>query len=287
MSPDPDPRFDPDDLSRALAREADAAGGRPVDLDAVLRGSRARRHRRRRAVIGVTASVSGLLVVGALAFGVASLGDVSTTAGSSAESASAPAESASESASVPADGGEAQGQAPEFVAPQDGDQFGTDGLVVSPDALNRCGEPVARATETSTSPLTATVLEPTDPVAPGAQGVVRVRVANTGTTVVEGSVRAAPSITVSDAGTTVWHPALSIGDALVPVRLAPGEHVDLDGRFTAASCTSADEQDGTIAASLPPLAPGSYDLSAVVPFVASTGDEAILVVSPTAPLTVR
>ncbi|SFR87076.1 hypothetical protein SAMN05428970_3389 [Agromyces sp. CF514] len=280
MSPDPDSPLGPEDISRALAREADAGAGRPVDLDAVLRASRAQRHRRRRAVVGVTASVAGLLVVGALAFGVGSLGGgVSTTAGSSADSAESASEPASEDAGT--------GHGPAFVAPQDGEQFGTDGLVVGPDALNRCGGPVAPATRASDGPLTAAVLTPIDPVAPGEQGVVRVRVSNTGTAVVEGSVREEPSITVSDAGTTVWHPAASIGDGVVPVQLAPGEHVDLQGGFAAASCTAADEQDGTIAAALPPLAPGAYELSAVVSFIASAGDDATFVVSPTVPLTVR
>jgi len=280
-SPDPADAPDPGGLSEALAHEADAATPRPVDLDAVLRGSRARRRHRRRAVVGVTASVAGVLVVGALAFGVGSLGPRSaTTAGSSAADGPVASESQAEQ-----DGDAAAGQS-EAVAPQDGAQFGDDALVVGPDAVNRCGALIATATDAADGPLTATLVSPVGPVAPGADGVVRVRVVNEGSTVVEGSLRSSPSITVSDAGTTVWHPSLAVDDGLVPVRLAPGEDVELEGRFTADSCSAADEQDGAIAADLPPLPDGAYALSAVVAFVGSTGANPVLVVSPTVPVTV-
>ncbi|MET4159646.1 hypothetical protein [Agromyces sp. PvR057] len=292
-SPDPaepiDPRVPPDaavpsdarSLAEALADEADAAdaaGRRPVDLEAVLRGSRALRRRRRRAVVGVTASVAGLLVVGALALGVGSLGErTATTAGSTA--ADGPAESEAELGDDAASGQQ------EAVAPQDGAQFGDDALVVGPDAVNRCGERIASATDAADGPLTAAIVAPTGPVASGSDAVVRVRIVNEGPTVVEGSLRSAPSVTVSDDGTTVWHPA-ALDAGLVPVRLAPGGQLELEGAFTAEACTAADEQDGALAADLPALSPGAYELSAAIGFVGATGSSPVLIVSPTVPVTI-
>ncbi|ANJ27597.1 hypothetical protein [Agromyces aureus] len=276
-SPDPSSR-DPLGLSEALARDADAAAGRPVDLDAVLRGSRDRRRQRRRTLVTATASVAGLLVVGALAFGVGSMTpNLATTAGSSAEDAPV---------SESADGLDGSSAGPEAVAPRDGEQFGDDLLVVGADSLNRCGAPIAPATDAAAAPVSIVLVAPAGPVAPGAEGVVRVRLVNEGTTTVEGSVRPAPAVTVSDAGTTVWHPSLAVGEPSVPVRLAPGEQLELEARFAAASCTAADERAGAVMADLPPLDPGAYELSAVVPFVAAPGSTPVLIVSPTVPVTV-
>ncbi|KQM84050.1 hypothetical protein [Agromyces sp. Leaf222] len=282
-SPDPAERPDPAGLAHALAHEADAASPRRVDLDAVLRGSRERRRHRRRAVVGATASVAGVLVVGALAFGVGSMVPRAATTADSSAADSSTADGAAES---PAElGGDAASGGSEAVAPQDGAQFGDDALVVGPDALNRCGETIAAASDAADGPLTAVLVSPPGPVSPGAEGVVRVRVVNEGPTVVEASLRMVPSITVSEAGRTVWHPSFALDAPLVPVRLAPGEQVELEGRFTAASCTAADEEDGAIAVDLPPLSPGAYELSAVV-LVEPTGAGPVLVVSPTAPVTI-
>lgn len=278
---------EPDDLAQALARDADAATQHPIDLDAVLRGSRARRRTRRRAVVGATASAAGVLVVGALAFGVGGLGaNQATTAGSS--SADAPADPSGSPAGRGDDASEESGSdaGAGAVAPQDGAQFGDDALVASPDAVNRCGAPIAQPTDAATAPLTVEVVAPAGAVAPGAEGVALVRLANEGSTTVDGFVRPAPSITVSDAGTTVWIPSLSLADDLVRVRLAPGEQTQLEARFTAASCTASGERDGAIAADPPPLPAGAYELSAVVAFSESPEAEAVLVVSATAPLAV-
>ncbi|MGI9823226.1 hypothetical protein [Agromyces sp. Marseille-Q5079] len=272
---------DPLDLSEALARDADAAPARPVDLDAVLRASRARRRTRRRALVGATASVAGLLAVGGLVLGLGALGP--RLASSSSDSQVA-AESSSEEASSDASdaGGDASGSTP--VAPQDGDQFPDDLRVGVAETLNVCGAPIAAATDGAATGLVATVEHPAQAVPSGSEATVAVLVTNTGAEVVEG-VLGTPAITVSEAGSTVWHPLPSSATESVAVRLGPGESITLSGRYTAGSC--ADGGDASLDSSAPaPLSPGTYGLSAAISFADEPGVLGDLIVSPAASVTV-
>jgi hypothetical protein len=277
---------DPRDLADALAHEADAESARPVDLDAVLRGSRARRRARRRAIVGATASIAGLLAVGGLVFAVGSMGPRS--ASSTADGTVAVESGSSDAAESPssAEGGADAGGAP--VAPQDEAQFGEDLRLIAPQTLNACGAPLAPATDASTMPLTAAVEPTTRSVPSGSESTVEVLVTNEGATAVEG-VLSAPAITVSEAGTTVWHPRLGdepAGSDPVTVSLAPGESVALTGAFTAASCAVGGEESlGT--SELEPLAAGSYGLSAAIAFTPSAGTPGGIIVSPAASVPVE
>ena len=270
------------DLSEALSREADAASARPVDLDAVLRESRSRRRSRRRAVVGATASIAGLLAVGGLVLGLGATG--SRTVSSTADGPVAEEAATAESAEGGSDEGAGDASESGQVAPQDGAQFDEDLRIMAAETLNTCGAPITPAADATDQSLAAVVEPPARPVPAGSASTVAVRVTNTGARPVEGTL-GTPAITVSDEGTTVWHPLLGSAAEPVAVRLAPGESVALDARFTAGSCAAGGEQAlGTPA--LEPLAPGAYGLSAAIAFTPSDGALGSLIVSPAAPVRV-
>lgn len=258
---------DPNELGNTLKRAADAAKPASIDVDEVLRRSRARRRARRTAVISATGGVAAVLVVGGLVLGLQRIGGPTT--------ADAPVtlESA-ESADVAPDA--AAGGATEAA---------TDPRLMAPEDVNQCGTAVAPPTDAATNPLIVSVDAPTAPVRPGTTGPVTVTVTNSGTDTATGAIHIDAPLTVAESGITVWSdgPVLDVG--ALTIDLAPGASATLPGAFETRSCDPAGEGDTAPSAPAPPLEPGEYGLSAIVTFTAPDGTISYLI-SPLAPFTV-
>jgi len=258
---------DPNGLGDTLKRAADAATPRQVDVDAVLRASRARRRTRRTAVVGgIGAAAAVLLIGGGVMAGLQGLGGQTAadapTSFQSAESGDASRDAAEDGAAD-----EAAGQA-----------------LVAPELVNRCGAPVTAPTDAATSPLAVAVDAPTAPVQPGTSILVGMTVTNTGTTVVSGTIDAAP-LTVADAGITVWHSGPGDEFPPRPISLSPGESTTLEGAFQTRFCDEDDELGGILRPDLPGLEPGDYGVGVVLSFTGPDGAITYLV-SPLAPISV-
>lgn len=255
---------DPNTIGDTLKRAADAATPSSIDVDEVLRRSRARRRARRTAVLSTTGAVAAVLAVGGLVLGLQRVGGPTT--------ADAPAMEAAESADVATDSaaGGADDAGQRLMAPED---------------VNRCGVAVAEATDAAASPLTVSVDAPAAPVRPGTSGPVTVTVTNSGTDSVTGAIHIDAPLTVAESGITVWNdgPVLDVG--VLTIELAPGESATLPGAFETRSCAPAVEGDTAPSALAPPLEPGDYGLSAIVTFTASDGAISYLI-SPLASFTV-
>jgi hypothetical protein len=256
---------DPNRLGETLKRAADAATPRPVDVDAVLRASSARRRARRTALVGgVGAVAAALLIGGGVMAGLQGLGGPTA----------AEAPTAFESAELSTDAVE-----------EGGDAGAADDLrFMAPEQVNRCGAPVAAPTDAAASPLSVTVEVPATLVRPGTTNPVTVTVTNTGTDVVSGSLGEFAPITVAESGITVWHSGPGEG-SLRQVSLAPGESTVLEGSFETRFCAEADDLGGSLRAGLPGLEPGGYGVSAIVSFTSPDGVLTSLI-SPLAPLSV-
>src|SRR5688500_8902867 len=152
---------DPNRLGETLKRSADAATPRPIDLDAVVRASRARRRNRRSAIVGGVGAAAAVLVIGGgVMAGLQGFG-VPTTA---------EAPTAFESTEV----------SPE-AAEEAGDAGAADDLrFMAPEQVNRCGAPVAAPADAATSPLIVTVELPATAAQPSTTNAATVRVTNAG-----------------------------------------------------------------------------------------------------------
>lgn len=255
---------DPNTIGDTLKRAADATTPTSIDIDEVLRRSRARRRARRTAVLSTTGAVAAVLVVGGLMLGLQRIGGPTT--------ADAPVMESAESADAATDA--AAGEAPDDESRR----------LMAPEDVNRCGVPVAEATDVATSPLTVDVDAPAAPVRPGTSGPATVTVTNSGTDVVTGTIHIDAPLTVAESGVTVWNhgPVLDVG--VLTIDLAPGESATVPGAFETRSCDPAPE-GRTAPALAPPLEPGDYGLSAIVTFTAPDGAISYLI-SPLAPFAV-
>jgi hypothetical protein len=255
---------DPNTIGDTLKRAADAATPTSIDIDDVLRRSRARRRARRTAVLSATGAVAAVLAVGGLVLGLQRVGGPTT--------ADAPVMEAAESAGVATEG--AEGGADDASL-----------RLVAPHEVNQCGAAVAEATDAATSALTVSIDAPAAPVRPGTNGPATVTVTNSGTDVVTGTLHIDAPLTVAESGITVWSsgPVPDVG--LLPIDLAPGESATLSRSFETRSCDPAAEGDTAPPALAPPLDPGDYGLSAIVTFTAPDGAISYLI-SPIAPFTV-
>jgi len=255
---------DPDTIGDTLKRAADAATPTSIDVEEVLRRSRARRRARRTAALSATGAVAAVLAVGGLVIGLQRIGGPTT--------ADTPAMQAAEStgASESAEGGAAADATQRLMAPEE---------------VNRCGAEVAEATDAATNPLTVTVDAPTNAARPGTSAPATVTVTNSGAETVTGTIHIDAPLTVAESGITVWHhgPVPDIG--ILTIELAPGESATLPGAFETRTCDVAAQDPPVPPALAPPLEPGDYELSAIVTFTASDGTITYLI-SPLAPFTV-
>jgi hypothetical protein len=255
---------DPNTIGDTLKGAADAATPTSIDIDEVLRRSRARRRTRRTAVLSTTGAVAAVLAVGGLVLGLQRGGGPTT--------ADAPAMQAAETADATSEAAE-------------GGAVDATQRLVAPHEVNQCGAEVAEATDAATSPLTVSVDAPASPVRPGTNGPATVIVTNSGTDVVTGTLHIDAPLTVAESGITVSNggPVPDVGP--LPIDLAPGESATLPRSFETRSCDPAVDGDAAPPALAPPLEPGNYGLSSIVTFTAPDGAISYLI-SPLAPFTV-
>ena len=135
------------------------------------------------------------------------------------------------------------------------------------DKINLCTATLAEVSPSQyglqldvTAPMTAPAGP--DPVP------VTVRLTNTSDREVIGTTPVNPAITLSQNGVVLWHTNGPVDFALTAVDLQPGASVDYQASMTPVQCSVDDDLAESFRADLPPLAPGQYQLSALMDFTA-------------------
>jgi hypothetical protein len=241
---------------RDLLRGPEPEGSTTIDLDSVLRRTRARRRPR---------------VVAASTLGAFALAGVLTPV----VLFSLP--SAQPSTLISAE--DADGSP---VAPESGDTAFT--ALPAAATLNACAAPVADIPSggglvLEIAPLSAGAGEERIPVA--------VTLRNDGTDRVVGVTGNAPVVTLAGEGIVLWHSHRASDLVGVTVDLDPGESMSYSAEFDAVTCGPQDDADG-FREDLPPVAPGSYALTAALDFYPDDGTgAAVLVTGPPAAVELR
>ena len=233
-----------DDLGRAL--RADAAENAPraadIDVNAVVRASRARRQPRQWAL-------GAMVVVAAVGIGGASIAAVTPPPGLIAATEAADEESGDDLFSLESDGG---------ALP--------DARVTEYDCL----QPLADADETP-APLRLEVrFAPTTVIVDGAI-TGDVRLLNVGSSTVSVSADMSPFVTLSQNGLVLWRTPV-IASAAVNRELAPGDSIDFAVQLAAVVCDPSAPGWPLDSSGLQIIAPGEYDLSATIGV--AVGDDA-------------
>ena len=133
------------------------------------------------------------------------------------------------------------------------------------DKINFCGAPLTEVAGSQYG-LQLDVVSPGDVPAGTAPVAVTVRLTNTSDGLVVGTTSSLPAITVSQDGVVAWHTNGVIDTSYVQLTLAPGDSVDYTTTFTPVACDAVDDEGEAFRAGLPPLEPGSYELSALLDF---------------------
>ena len=244
-----------------------------IDLDAVLRRSRARR-RPRVAAVAIVSSLAALAVVVPVSISVASQQTGTFSAGSAA---SAP-DSAGDSATAP-------------EALQGGSASGSGGIKRAPaEKINLCTGALA-APAPAEDGLVLTV-QPVDAAADARDIPVTVTLTNTGAQQVTGSLSPFPTLTLSRAGIVLWHSNGAVPSLAQEIDLAPGASTGFSTTLEPVVCGVQDDAQPSFRAGLPAAGPGDYRVSAALDFSPTAADgggggDAVLVTGPTSPVTLR
>ena len=244
-----------------------------IDLDAVLRRSRARRRPR---VVAV-AIVSSLAVVGIVVPVSISVASGQTGTFSAGSAATAPDLSAGQDPDSATDGNAAGGS-------------GGDIKRAPAEKLNLCTGSLA-APAPAEDGLVLTV-QPVDAAADARDIPVTVTLTNTGTQQVTGSLSPFPTLTLSRGGIVLWHSNGAVPLLAQEIDLAPGASTSFATTFEPLVCGVADDERPSFRTDLPQAGPGSYQLSAALDFSPETPSAdgqvaAVLVTGPTAPVTLH
>lgn len=237
----------PDDLASRLADEAERGAPRSaIDVAVVLRRSRARR---RPALIG-TGVLAIVAVVGIGGLGIAALGTLTPADLTAADSA------------------------PSSDGTEETEALADEGTALAPDWLqNRCGAPIVTPADVPNLGLELDVEFP-DRASVGTESVPgMVRLTNTSAEVVTGTASAAPAVTLSEGGLTVWHTS-GVGDGeVVDIALGPGESLDFPAVIRPLLCTPQDEARALegFDEGLDAVSPGEYAVSAILDVTLDTG----------------
>jgi hypothetical protein len=226
-----------------------------IDVEAVLRRSRARRRPR-----VVLAGAGSVLAIAAIAV-PAALGSFATPATDTALIAEGGA-------------GDSSAQAPEAA---DGDAMSAYDRPPA-EKLNLCMAPVAEAVPAenglvlSVEPVTASA---------GDHGIPTiVTMTNTGNLAVSGTTAGLPAMTLSQDGVTVWHSNGPQTMIAIPVELRPGQSLQYPATFEPVRCSAEDDLSENFRQDLPALGPGLYQLSAAIDFTRNDGSFIDLVTGP-------
>lgn len=257
----------------------DEPGG-SIDLDAVLRRSRARRRPR----VVAAAAVSSLAVIGIVVpVSISVAGTRSATSLFDAGAASAPHSAPLSSGGPVHLGGETTNGS---------DASGSGGSIkrAPADKINLCTGAVAMPAPADDG-LVLTVA-PVDAAASARDIPVTVTLTNTGTQRVTGSLSPFPALTLSHDGIVLWHSNGPVPSLAQEIDLAPGASTSFSTTFQPLVCGVTDDEQESFRADLPAAGPGSYQLSAALDVTPATADAsgqiaAVLVTGPSSPVTLH
>lgn len=243
--------------------------GPSIDLDAVLRRSRARRRPR----VVAAALVSSLAVLAIVVPVSVSVAQGRTGFFGAAGSGSA--------ASRADDAGQ---KSPEYVT----GSGASDGPLVSglapAEKVNLCTgaladvAPAANGLVITVAPVTAPATDRDIPTT--------VTLTNTGSSTVRGSLSPYPALTFSRDGVVLWHSNGPVPQIAQELELAPGASLTFSATFEPVVCAVADDERADFRSDLPAAGPGDYRISALVQVTDASGG-AVLVGGPTAAVTLR
>ncbi len=146
---------------------------------------------------------------------------------------------------------------PELASPE----APPDAMGASAEPVNRCGQPLTEIGATTTK-LVLTSDFPTTGASNGLPVEGTVTLTNTGTERFTGIATGEPTVVLSRDGIIVWHtPAVAHVPADL-IDLAPGESKEFTAGLTPALCSQEDEDLLPIQGALPPLRPGTYQVTA-------------------------
>ncbi len=131
----------------------------------------------------------------------------------------------------------------------------------SASSINRCGRPLV-AIGATLSGLVLTTDFPASAASNGLPVEGTVTLTNTGAERLTGITAAEPTVVLSRDGITVWHTHGAARSIAYPVDLAPGESKEFSASFTPVLCTQKDEDRPAFQGDLPPLGPGTYQVTA-------------------------
>lgn len=238
-----------------------------IDLDAVLRRSRARR-RPRVVAAAVGSSLAALAIVVPLSVGAAlgQTGTMSATSGTSStgEKAAAPAPSAVDNAAGqggPAVDGGAAAQKVNLCTGALAE------LAPAPNGLVVTVDPVTAAASDRGIPVTVTLR-------------------NGGTTGFVGTSTPFPDITLSQDGVVLWHSNGAVPSLAQEIGLAAGASTTFRTTFEPLRCGAPDDERSSFRDELPAVGPGQYQLSAVLDVRAGDGSS-VRVSGPTTEVTLH
>lgn len=225
-----------DDL-RNLFASADAEGG-GVDVKRAISRARARRLPRQLAAGAVGGlALTGILVVGIQTSLTPNL-STSTVQGEALAPETAPAAGAANDSAVK--------RAPA-------------------EKINLCGGPLAEVAPSQSGLRLDVAFPATAAIAPGTV-TGTVTLVNTTSERITGTTAGAPTVTLSQGGSVLWHSNGAIDLAARIVDLGPGESLEYAASFVPVRCDTADETGDAFRSDLPAVSPGDYGLSAAIDF---------------------
>jgi hypothetical protein len=234
-----------------------------IDLDAVLRRSRARR-RPQVVAVAVVSSLAALAIIVPVSVSVA-LGQTGMFSASSGSAASAPDVKSPESLVGGATDGGVTGLAPA-------------------QKINLCTGGLAELAPASNGLLLT--VEPVEAAATARSIPATVTLTNTGTAAFSGSASPFPALTFSRNGIVLWHSNGAVPSLAQLIELASGASLTFSTTFEPAICGVADDERTTFRPELPAAGPGSYGLSAVLEVTTADGSP-VVVSGPLAAVTLR
>ena len=236
---------------------------RAIDTDAVIRRSKTRRLPAQVGIGGAFTLAIGALGVTGLQ-GMGGTQPASDSAVSSAEQGPADEQPVQPEAGVK---GMVEGDAPSSATSKR----------APADRINVCGGTLADVAPSATG-LVLTVNFP-DAAVGTAPIVGTATLTNTGGQTIVGYSPASPAITLSQAGTVLWHSNGPMIQSIQDVSLAPGESLEYAASFTPVVCAVEDDTAESFRTDLPPVAAGEYQVSAAADV--SVDGAAELVTGPT------